>query len=74
MTDRIIYTVTRSVSRLKFEDIKKLPSEDGPLSICNEISLDIASSIFGSYCTTIESGCVQIFDVIDEREIGYFFI
>lgn len=71
---RIHYIVTKSADRLKFEDIPALPSQGGALTIINLDSLDIASSMFGSYCATIEEGCVQIFDAIDQREFGYFHI
>jgi len=72
--DRTIYIVTKSSDRLKFENIPALPSQGGALTIINLDSLDLASSIFGSYCATIEAGCVQIFDAIDQREFGYFYI
>lgn len=71
---RTLYIVTKSESRLQFENIPALPSAGGALSIANLDNLDIAVSIFSTYCNGIEQGCVQIFDAIEQREFGYFYI
>jgi hypothetical protein len=66
------WIVTKSAARLTFDDLKKLPDDGGPLTRLNLLTLDIASAIFGSYCATIEEGCVQIFDNVSQREHGFF--
>jgi hypothetical protein len=69
-----MFIVTKSDRRMKFADLKKLPYDGGPLTRLNLLTLDVASAIFGSYCATIEVGCVQMFNADTEIEHGFFIL
>lgn len=69
-----LWIVTKSERRIKFKDWNLPPYEGGPLSVVNEVSLDIAASLFGAFCATLDQGCVQIFDTNTETEHGFFMI
>lgn len=68
---RSSWIVTKAPIRLKFEEIKLKPQNGGSHGFLEFTDIDLAVSIFGAWCASMDQGCIQIFDAIHEREIGY---
>lgn len=67
---KIAYVMTRSVAPLTLEDISKRANEGGPLTKLTFTDQGSALALFGSYCASAESGCVQLFNVSEATVIG----
>lgn len=65
------YIVTKAPFRLKFEEIKKKPNDGGSHGFLTFADIDLALSIFGAWCVSLEQGCIQIFDAVHKREMGH---
>lgn len=62
------WIVTKSKTKISFEDIGKNPSEGGPISRLKISSLVVALQIFTSYCKSLDKGCIQVFDASSKTE------
>lgn len=71
VTSKTNYIVTKSPTRLKFDQIESMPRLDETQGFIGFSDINMALSIFGAWCATIEQGCVQMFDAVHREEIGY---
>lgn len=71
VTSKTNYIVTKSPTRLKFDQIEGMPRLDETQGFIGFSDINMALSIFGAWCATIEQGCVQMFDAVHREEIGY---
>lgn len=65
------YFVTKAPIRLNFDEIKKKPNDGGSHGFLTFADIDIAISIFSAWCVALDQGCIQVFDAVHKREIGY---
>jgi hypothetical protein len=71
ITDKTNYIVTKSPTRLEFDQIETMPRIDETQGFIGFAEINMALSIFGAWCATIDEGCVQMFDAVHREEIGY---